>query len=193
MTNPTDNNENTPTPAPAPTAPPRSGLSRGAWIGIAAGTIVVAGALGIGGFALGQGLDRDDDVVVLERTGTTTQDDTAAQSGNSSASGSTDASGSSTAGSSTGTSGGTSAGTTTQDWSNSIAANDDIELHGDTLNSAVAAAMTAAGGEGMVTAAEVSDDPTHRYEVEVTRNDGMEMEVYLDADFQVVATQQWHH
>lgn len=184
MTNPTDDNESTPTPA----APQRSGLSRGAWIGIAAGTIVVAGALGIGGFALGQGLDRDNDVVVLERTGTA-QDDTAAQSGSSSASGTTDASGSSAAGSS----GGTSGGTTTQDWSSSIAANDDIELYGDTLNSAVTAAMTAAGGEGIVTAAEVSDDPTHRYEVEVTRDDGMEMEVYLDADFQVVATQQWHH
>lgn len=43
-----------------------------------------------------------------------------------------------------------------------------------------------------MTAAERSDDATHVYEVEVTRTDGTQMDVYLDDAFGVVAMETWH-
>lgn len=69
---------------------------------------------------------------------------------------------------------------------------DDIELTGTVLESASTAALTAADGEGVVTGAERSDDPTHTYEVEVTRTDGTQMDVFLDDAFGLVATETWH-
>lgn len=68
---------------------------------------------------------------------------------------------------------------------------DDIELTGSVLEQASAAALDAAG-EGTVSAAEVSDERGHSYEVEVARADGRTTDVALDADFQVVEVEGWH-
>jgi uncharacterized membrane protein YkoI len=61
---------------------------------------------------------------------------------------------------------------------------DDGPLTGDELDRASAAALEAAGG-GRVTDSE-RDDDSDRYEVEVTLDDGTEVDVDLDRDFEVV-------
>lgn len=71
-------------------------------------------------------------------------------------------------------------------------AGDDIELHGEVLERAVAAALAATGGEGVVRSAERSDDAGRAYEVELVRADGAEIDVHLDEQFEVVATRGWH-
>ena len=64
---------------------------------------------------------------------------------------------------------------------------DDEPLSGDPLERATAAALTATGG-GEVVATEVGDDAGSAYEVEVRMPDGSQVEVQLDADFAVIAT-----
>lgn len=58
-------------------------------------------------------------------------------------------------------------------------------LQGDQLDRAGSAAVEAAGG-GTVTDSETSDDPGETYEVEVTKDDGTEVDVALDGDYRVV-------
>ena len=62
---------------------------------------------------------------------------------------------------------------------------DDVPLAGATLDEATAAALAETGG-GTVTETEQEDGV---YEVEVTLDDGTEVEVELDGDFEVVATE----
>jgi len=64
---------------------------------------------------------------------------------------------------------------------------DPDDLTGDELARASEAAL-AAVGSGTVTEAERSDDADHVYDVEVTREDGTDVDVDLDAGFAVVAT-----
>jgi uncharacterized membrane protein YkoI len=64
-------------------------------------------------------------------------------------------------------------------------ASGDEELSGDDFDRASAAALDHVGG-GEVTDAERSDDRGEAYEVEVTRPDGREVDVVLDADFVVM-------
>ncbi|MCM6762405.1 hypothetical protein NB037_08235 [Rathayibacter sp. ZW T2_19] len=64
---------------------------------------------------------------------------------------------------------------------------DPDDLTGDELARASEAAL-AAVGTGTVTEAERSDDADHAYDVEVTREDGTDVDVDLDAGFAVVAT-----
>lgn len=64
---------------------------------------------------------------------------------------------------------------------------DPDDLTGDDLARASEAALAAVGG-GTVTEAERSDDADHAFDVEVTREDGTDVDVDLDADFAVVAT-----
>ncbi|HEY0186924.1 MAG TPA: PepSY domain-containing protein [Cellulomonas sp.] len=172
-------------PAPAPQAyAPAPGRTRRWWLvgGAAAGVLLLTG-----GVAAGVVLGRGETTVVVDRSALT---------------GTTDGSGATGSGSGTTTDGtqatsGTSTGSTTTtsvpDWAAAWVDADDIELWGDTLAAASAAALDAAGTEAVVTSAEAGDDPTHTYEIEVTRQDGAEMDVYLDADFGVVATKTWHH
>lgn len=174
-------------PAAAPSAqagPAAPHRNRPWWIlgGGVAGVLLLAG-----GVATGVLLTRDETTVVVDRSALTSSGQV------------TDGSSSGTSGS---TSGGTTSGSTTTGgtgtttlpaWATTWVDADDIELWGDTLTAATAAAFEAAAGtEVVVTSAERSDDPTHTYEIELTRQDGAEMDVYLDADFGVVATNAWH-
>ncbi|MBO0983037.1 PepSY domain-containing protein [Rathayibacter sp. SD072] len=68
-----------------------------------------------------------------------------------------------------------------------VGAVDADDLTGDELARASEAAL-AAVGTGTVTEAERSDDADHAYDVEVTREDGTDVDVDLGTDFAVVAT-----
>lgn len=70
-----------------------------------------------------------------------------------------------------------------------VAATGDSEapITGDALERASEAAMAETGG-GEVTDTEVGDEESY-YEVEVTLDDGSQVDVQLDADFQVVSTE----
>ena len=72
-----------------------------------------------------------------------------------------------------------------------IAGNDDDgserPIRGNALDRASAAALEHAGG-GRVTETEVGDEES-RYEVEVTRADGSQIDVQLDRGFQVVGAE----
>ncbi|QHC67745.1 hypothetical protein GSU68_15010 [Rathayibacter sp. VKM Ac-2759] len=78
------------------------------------------------------------------------------------------------------------AGSTSTDAAGSPAVDPD-DLVGDELARAGEAALAAVGG-GTVTEAERSDDADHAYDVEVTREDGTDVDVDLDASFAVIAT-----
>ncbi len=65
------------------------------------------------------------------------------------------------------------------------ATDDDAPLTGKTLDQASKAALAAAGG-GTVTDTSVSDDADHAYEVEVTLDNGDQVDVDLDEAFKVV-------
>jgi uncharacterized membrane protein YkoI len=67
------------------------------------------------------------------------------------------------------------------------AADRDQPITGDTLAKASAAALEHTG-EGRVTDTEVGDEES-LYEVEVTLDDGSQVDVQLDGDLQVVATE----
>ncbi|NQX28278.1 PepSY domain-containing protein [Microbacteriaceae bacterium VKM Ac-2854] len=69
----------------------------------------------------------------------------------------------------------------------STARTDPDDLVGAELQQASDAALAAVGG-GTVTEAERSDDADHAFEVEVTRADGTDVDVELDAAFAVVRT-----
>jgi uncharacterized membrane protein YkoI len=60
-------------------------------------------------------------------------------------------------------------------------------ITGEDLDRASEAALEHTG-EGRVTDTEVGDEESH-YEVEVTLDDGTQVDVQLDADFEVVATE----
>ena len=62
----------------------------------------------------------------------------------------------------------------------------DVPITGDALQSAAAAAL-AHTGEGRVTETEVGDEDSY-YEVEVTLDDGTQVDVQLDRDFHLVAS-----
>ena len=62
----------------------------------------------------------------------------------------------------------------------------DTPISGDALQRASAAAL-AATGEGRVTETEVGDEES-LYEVEVTLDDGSQVDVQLDAQFKVVSS-----
>jgi hypothetical protein len=146
--------------------------------GAAAGLALLGGGIGVGALVADA---RDEGTVVVQR---------AADAG-----APAPAAGSPSADQGTGTTPGTTPGTTagTAPATGTVRVDqDDIELAGTVLEQATAAAVSAAGGEGVVTEAERSDDPTHTYEVEVTRADGTQMHVYLDDAFGVVATETWH-
>jgi uncharacterized membrane protein YkoI len=70
----------------------------------------------------------------------------------------------------------------------SASTNDDADtpITGTDLQHASAAAL-AATGQGKVTGTEIGDEESY-YEVEVTLDDGTEVDVQLDADFQVVGS-----
>ena len=59
----------------------------------------------------------------------------------------------------------------------------EVSITGDALASASAAALAAVGG-GTVTQTEVGDEESY-YEVEVTRDDGSQVDVHLDRSFNV--------
>lgn len=63
---------------------------------------------------------------------------------------------------------------------------DEAPITGDAYQRASAAAVEAAGG-GRVTDTEVGDEEGY-YEVEVTRDDGSQVDVHLDEDFTVLGT-----
>ncbi|QHC59977.1 PepSY domain-containing protein [Rathayibacter sp. VKM Ac-2760] len=69
------------------------------------------------------------------------------------------------------------------------AAVDPDDLVGDELTRASEAAIAAVGG-GTVTEAERSDDADHAFDVEVTRADGTDVDVDLDASYAVVRTEE---
>jgi uncharacterized membrane protein YkoI len=60
-------------------------------------------------------------------------------------------------------------------------------ITGDALDKASAAALDYTGG-GRVTGTEVGDEES-KYEVEVTMDDGSQIDVQLDADFDVVGSE----
>ena len=64
---------------------------------------------------------------------------------------------------------------------------DDTPITGEELDRASEAALAHTGG-GRVTDAETDDDGGSAYEVEVTLDDGSEVDVYLDAEFNVVGS-----
>ena len=64
---------------------------------------------------------------------------------------------------------------------------DDAPITGDALEQASAAALEHTGG-GEVTDTEVGDEESS-YEVEVTRDDGTEVDVQLDENFRVVGSE----
>ena len=72
-----------------------------------------------------------------------------------------------------------------------VASNDDdgtdMPITGDALTKASEAAL-AATGEGRVTETEVDDEESY-YEVEVTLDDGSQVDVQLDRGFAVVSTE----
>jgi peptidase YpeB-like protein len=152
------------------------------WVagGAVAGLALLGGGIGVGALVADA---RDEGTVVVQRAV-----DAGAPA---------PAAGSTTADQGAGTTPGTATGTTpatgTAPATGTVRVDqDDIELTGTVLEQATSAAVAAAGGEGVVTEAERSDDPTHTYEVEVTRADGTQMHVYLDDAFGVVATETWH-
>ena len=63
---------------------------------------------------------------------------------------------------------------------------DEAPITGDALAKASAAALQYTGG-GTVTDSEVGDEEGY-YEVEVTLNDGTEVDVHLDQDFRVIGS-----
>ncbi len=63
----------------------------------------------------------------------------------------------------------------------------DTQITGTDLQKASDAAL-ASTGQGRVTGTEVNDEESY-YEVEVTLDDGTEIDVQLDADFTVVGTE----
>ena len=63
----------------------------------------------------------------------------------------------------------------------------DVAITGDALQKASDAAL-AETGEGRVTGTEVGDEESY-YEVEVTRDDGSQVDVQLDEDFAVVGSE----
>jgi uncharacterized membrane protein YkoI len=63
---------------------------------------------------------------------------------------------------------------------------DDTPITGDALQKASDAALKHTG-EGRVTDTEVGDEDGY-YEVEVTRGDGSQVDVHLDAGFKVIGT-----
>jgi len=169
------------------TAAPARPSRRAWWVagGAAAGLALLGGGIGVGALVADA---RDEGTVVVQRA---VEADVPAAAGGTTADQGT--------GTATGTVPGTAPATGTAPAAGTAPATgtvrvdqDDIELAGTVLEQATAAALTAAGGEGVVTEAERSDDPTHAYEVEVTRADGTQMHVYLDAAFGVVATETWH-
>ncbi|ROP56976.1 MULTISPECIES: PepSY domain-containing protein [unclassified Rathayibacter] len=66
---------------------------------------------------------------------------------------------------------------------------DPDDLVGEELTRASEAAIAAVGG-GTVTEAERSDDADHTFDVEVTRADGTDVDVDLDASYAVVRTEE---
>jgi uncharacterized membrane protein YkoI len=66
---------------------------------------------------------------------------------------------------------------------------DPDDLVGDELTRASEVAIAAIGG-GTVTEAERSDDADHAFDVEVTRADGTDVDVDLDASYAVVRTEE---
>jgi uncharacterized membrane protein YkoI len=62
----------------------------------------------------------------------------------------------------------------------------DVAIGGSALDKASAAALASTGG-GQVTETEVGDEESY-YEVEVTRDDGSQVDVQLDRDFNVVGS-----
>lgn len=65
-----------------------------------------------------------------------------------------------------------------------VAGDEDEALRGKILDRASAAALAHTGG-GRVTDTEIEDQ---RYEIEVTMDDGREIDVHLDRELRVVAT-----
>jgi uncharacterized membrane protein YkoI len=65
---------------------------------------------------------------------------------------------------------------------------DDTPIEGAALQRAEDAALAETGG-GTVSSTEVDGDAEGYYEVEVSRNDGSQVEVNLDRDFQVLGTE----
>lgn len=170
-------------------ATPDRPVKPGWWVVVA----VVAGAcLVAGGVAAGVVLAHDGDrmIPVAGVTGPgpveAAPPPAAADAGASSSTGTgapaTTAAPAATAGSGSGTGTGTA-------W---VRGSDDIELFGDVLERASAAALALGDGDAVVTAAERSDDPTHTYEIEIGWPDGTVVDVYLDAGFAVVAQSPRH-
>ena len=62
----------------------------------------------------------------------------------------------------------------------------DVAISGDALQKASDAALAATGG-GRVTGSEVGDEESY-YEVEVTKDDGSQVDVQLDENFSVVCS-----
>ena len=62
----------------------------------------------------------------------------------------------------------------------------DVPITGDALQTASAVALESTGG-GRVTGTEVGDEESY-YEVEVTLDDGSQVDVQLDRDFRVVGS-----
>ena len=62
----------------------------------------------------------------------------------------------------------------------------DVPISGDALQKASSAALAETGG-GRVTGSEVGDEESY-YEVEVTRDDGSQVDVQLDEHFAVVGS-----
>jgi len=62
----------------------------------------------------------------------------------------------------------------------------DVAISGDALQKASDAALAATGG-GRVTGSEVGDEESY-YEVEVTKDDGSQVDVQLDENFSVVGS-----
>lgn len=67
-----------------------------------------------------------------------------------------------------------------------LGGDDDAQLSGSTLDRATAAALVETG-PGRVTSAEQEDDGS--YELEISRPDGIEVDVHLDQDLNVVRTE----
>ncbi|NRG40580.1 PepSY domain-containing protein [Rathayibacter sp. VKM Ac-2835] len=91
-----------------------------------------------------------------------------------------------------GTNGSTDDGTTgtTEDSTTGVTrAVDPDDLVGEELTRASEAAIAAVGG-GTVTEAERSDDADHAFDVEITRADGTDVDVDLDASYAVVRTEE---
>ncbi|TDX81053.1 YpeB-like protein with putative protease inhibitory function [Rathayibacter sp. PhB151] len=84
---------------------------------------------------------------------------------------------------------GTTGDSTDDSTTGATAAVDPDDLVGEELTRASEAAIAAVGG-GTVTEAERSDDPDHAFDVEVTRADGTDVDVDLDASYAVVRTEE---